>query len=403
MDIKQPKAAPRKVKLTGPTIRNAKRGLTWDTLQKGLVLQVQATGQRSFKVIYSFRGKPRWYTIADVKAIGLKEARKIASHVMYEVAKGNDPQGEKRAQRQQATFTVIANRYVDEYAKRKNRSWKQASSLVSKHVLPRLGRMHPIDIKRADINAMVARIEAPVVANQTLAATSAIFSWAIKQELLNVNPCKGVERNDVKSRERVLSDDELPLFWNAFDKHGLQGVALKLILLLGQRPGEVLHMRSEHIIDGFWKMPGDPDPSKGWPGTKNGATHRVWLPEPVQRMLVELNEGFVLAGRGGRKPIGRLDATMRAICRDLDVERATPHDLRRTHGTKITGLGFGRDNMNRIQNHKEGGIADVYDRADYGPEIRRVMEAVASHLMTIVTGKVDDNVVVLRPSATAGI
>ena len=59
--------------------------------------------------------------------------------------------------------------------------------------------------------------------------------------------------------------------------------------------------------------------------------------------------------------------------------------------------------MNRIQNHKEGGIADVYDRADYGPEIRRVMEAVASHLMTIVTGKVDDNVVVLRPSATAGI
>ena len=67
---------PRKVKLTGPTIRSAERGLTWDKLQKGLVLQVQATGQRSFKVIYWFRGKPRWYTIADVKAIGFKEARR---------------------------------------------------------------------------------------------------------------------------------------------------------------------------------------------------------------------------------------------------------------------------------------------------------------------------------------
>jgi hypothetical protein len=25
-------------------------------------------------------------------------------------------------------------------------------------------------------------------------------------------------------------------------------------------------------------------------------------------------------------------------------------------------LGFGRDAMNRVQNHREGGIADVYDR-----------------------------------------
>jgi hypothetical protein len=31
---------------------------------------------------------------------------------------------------------------------------------------------------------MIGAIAAPIAANQTLAATSAIFSWAIKQELL---------------------------------------------------------------------------------------------------------------------------------------------------------------------------------------------------------------------------
>jgi hypothetical protein len=31
------------------------------------------------------------------------------------------------------------------------------------------------------------RIEAPIVANQTLAAASAIFSWAIRQEILTLN------------------------------------------------------------------------------------------------------------------------------------------------------------------------------------------------------------------------
>ena len=44
--------------------------------------------------------------------------------------------------------------------------------------------------------------------------------------------------------------------WLAFDDAGLiVGSALKLILLLGQRPGEVAHMRHEHIKDGWWEMP----------------------------------------------------------------------------------------------------------------------------------------------------
>jgi integrase len=75
---------------------------------------------------------------------------------------------------------------------------------------------------------------------------------------------------------------------------------------------------------------------------------------------------------------------MRNICKQLGVaEKVTPHDLRRTHGTKITGLKFGRDAMNRIQNHKEGGIATVYDRHGYADENRQIMEAVAAHLSTL--------------------
>ena len=54
------------------------------------------------------------------------------------------------------------------------------------------------------------------------------------------NPCKLVARNAVRSRERVLADSEVPLFWSAFGDVGLVvGAALKMILLTGQRPGEV--------------------------------------------------------------------------------------------------------------------------------------------------------------------
>jgi hypothetical protein len=66
--------------------------------------------------------------------------------------------------------------------------------------------------------------------------------------------------------------------------------------------------------------------------------------------------------------------------------------LRRTHGSAITAMGFGRDAMNRIQNHKEGGIADVYDRHRYEAESKQIMEAVAAKIMATATGSKADNV-----------
>jgi integrase len=90
-----------------------------------------------------------------------------------------------------------------------------------------------------------------------------------------------------------------------------------------------------------------------------------------------------------------LAAAMRDICKKLGVEaKVTPHDLRRTHGSTITRLGFGRDAMNRIQNHKEGGIADVYDRHRYEAENRRIMEAVARHISRVAEGRGDGATVV---------
>ena len=67
----------------------------------------------------------------------------------------------------------------------------------------------------------------------------------------------------------------------------------------------------------------------------------------------------------------------------------------------VTALGFGRDAMNRIQNHKEGGIASVYDRHHYAEENQRIMEAVAARIMALVEDRPDSNVVAIKPLAYA--
>jgi hypothetical protein len=57
----------------------------------------------------------------------------------------------------------------------------------------------------------------------------------------------------------------------------------------------------------------------------------------------------------------------------------------------VNKLKFGRAAMNRIQNHKEGGIGDVYDIHDYAAENKHIMEAVAAYIMALVENRVDDS------------
>jgi hypothetical protein len=140
-------------------------------------------------------------------------------------------------------------------------------------------------------------------------------------------------------------------------------------------------MRHDHIANGWWTLPGAPDAATGWPGTKNAQTHRVWLPQPVPEL--NIGDEYVF----GQSVDEGVREAMRRICKQLNVSRATPHDLRRTHGSTITRLGFGRDAMNRVQNHKEGGIADVYDRHRYVTENKHVMESVAKHLLMLARGE----------------
>lgn len=397
----QASRAPNKRKLTDTLVRNllpeAKPYLVWDLRTPGLAIAVQPSGTKTWKVIYPFRGRSRWYTIpGKVGAIDLEAARKLAVPVLLKVAAGTDPQAERKSQRGEGTFEELVDRYFDEYAEQNNKSWRQADALIRKHLLPRWAKLSVSEITRSDVKAALAKIEKASVATHTLKMLSPVFTWGLKEDFpgLKANPCQRIDVAEGTSRERVLSDSEIRLFWAAFDDAGwVQSAALKTILLTGQRPGEVSHMRREHIVDGWWQMPGSPVPELGWPGIKNWESHRVWLPKPAQAIIADMDgTGFVFAGARG-KPID-LSPAMRAICAKLEIrEKVTPHDLRRTHGTCITSLGFGRDAMNRIQNHKEGGITDVYDRHKYEAENKKIMEAVATRILALVEGRTDENVI----------
>ncbi|UVO32269.1 Arm DNA-binding domain-containing protein [Bradyrhizobium arachidis] len=123
--------------------------LIWDTKQRGLALRVEPTGYRAYKVIYRHGRRTRWLHLGAADAIGLEDARLMAAEHMLAVAKGNDPAAEKKAERGRGTFEELAARYVEEYAKKKNKSWPQAQKLVARNLLPRLGKLQADKVTRA--------------------------------------------------------------------------------------------------------------------------------------------------------------------------------------------------------------------------------------------------------------
>ena len=84
--------------------------------------------------------------------------------------RAENPAGERQADRRAGTFGEFADRYREEWSKRRNKSWKQADDLVGRHLLPRWGHVRAKEITRADVRAAIGAIKAPIVANQTLAA-----------------------------------------------------------------------------------------------------------------------------------------------------------------------------------------------------------------------------------------
>src|SRR5258708_4100263 len=125
-----PARAPNRRKLTPLLLQKLKPQpqayLIWDTHQRGLAVRVEPSGYRAWKVIYRYNRRPRWYHLGAADAIGLADARTLAAEVMLEVARGRDPQAERKAQRSAGTFEELATRYCNEYAKKRNKSWRQA-------------------------------------------------------------------------------------------------------------------------------------------------------------------------------------------------------------------------------------------------------------------------------------
>ena len=253
--------------------------------------------------------------------------------------------------------------------------------------------------------------QGPVAANRLHAKARAAWAWAMKRGALSANPWQAVPHPARETaRERVLSDAELAsLYVSAGALAEPQGALVRLLILTGQRRGEVAGMRWDELdlAAGIWSLPGE--------RTKNGQPHTVPLPAEAVALLrtVKRRAGAALVFEGRRgtafsgfgKLKDSLDAALAAAAKEAGktVVPWTMHDLRRTMATGGQRLGVRLEVTEALLNHVSGsrsGIVGVYQRHGWETEKAAAMRAWTAHVLAAAEGKAAaGNVVALRGDA----
>jgi integrase len=375
------------------TVKAPEKGQTdyFDERTTGLGLRISSAGRKSWFVMYRHAGRLRRYTIGTYPSLGLADAKERAKELLNDAAKGNDPAADKQISREAPTFGEIAGQYIELYAKPNKRSWKEDQRILDYDLLPKWKNVKAHEIKRRDVIVLLDKmvLRAPIQANRTLALIRKLFNWAISRDLVEANPCSAVKMPAKENqKDRVLTEEEIQIFWREIEGSSmseLTRLCLQLQLVTAQRKGEIVITEwvDMDLNTGWWTIPAKK--------AKNKLSHRVPL-SPLAMQLLERVK--VLSGSSkwlfpstqteNAMLNTSIDHALRRNQSRFGIPTFTPHDLRLTAASHMTGLGISRLTVSKILNHVESGITAVYDRHSYDQEKRDALNLWAEKIASII-------------------
>lgn len=378
----------------------------WDSRVSGLCLRISRGGARTWTLRYRPRDSVSFkrLSLGRYPEIGLAVARARAQEKRVEVSGGADPQGERRAKRRAPTLTFdgLADDYLERYAKPHKRSWANDALYLRAHVRPAWGSRSANKISRADAAELLDAIAktAPTSANRTQSILSRLFNRAIESGLLEVNPLARMPKRaaEAAAKDRVLAPDEIRVLWQALDDDSSVAAALRFLLLVGLRPGEVAGAVILELVEVDNSASARLEISAS--RMKAGKPHIVPLAPMalaiVRAQLDRAVEGqthVFASGFAHRGPIARhtLSQALRRLIRTLPdanvIKRPypVPHDFRRSVATGLAALGVPREDQLAVLAHAQDDVhAAHYDRYDRLAEKRRALEAWEAHVADII-------------------
>ena len=356
--------------------------VTYDDTVRGFGVRITAAGARAFILNYRAGGRERRLTIGAYPDWSVAAAREEAKRLKRGVDQGNDPMGERHAERGAPTVKDMAARYVEEYLPRKDsRSQKNDLAILRNDILPRLGAMKVANVRRADADALHRHVtkRAPIRANRVLAVLSKLFNQAIIWDWRSDNPCRGVERNPENRRTRYLSQAEIARLSEALAEYPNQiaANAVRLAILTGARSGEIMVAKwSEFDLEhGVWTKPSH--------HTKQRSEHRIPLSAAALELLAGMadqakpGQEFAFPGRNSREHIKQLRSCWHWVSKRAELKDARLHDCRHTFASLLASAGVSLHMVGALLGHTQPQTTHRYAHL-YDEPLREATERVGA-------------------------
>jgi integrase len=386
----------------------------------GFGVRVTRAGRKCFTLLYRLpwrvdpRRTQRRVTLGQYPFLSLAEARKRALEILGVVASGQDPdtvagrryairrprqEGTRRVTPEgplakffpegylQGSFGELAAVFLERVVWVRDKRPRNREYLLRRDLLPAWSERPLTSITRQDVTGLLDKIVlrgAPATALTVRTLMQVMFNFAIERQLCEVNPVAGT-RPPAKenSRDRFLTVEEIAILWPELERRSHRAyTVLKAVLATGQRPGEVCNMEWSEIDGEWWEIPAEK--------VKNGRAHRVYLGPTMATLLEELRlqtggQRFVFLGerRGRAVPVTTLTKHMASLRKSLPFD-FNPHDLRRTVVTHLAKLEVPYEVREAVVNHKQGGVAGVYNRYDFAREKKAALLLWDQHLQEIL-------------------
>lgn len=407
--------------LTDTQVKNARKpGKLTDG--KGLYIEVRPTGAKLWRYRYKLQqnGKPVEYLYAlgeyckapEIEAAAEASARRTAGQFTLEdaraerlrlrglVKQGIHPKAHRdahaAAQRdaRASTFEGVAREWI---GKRSAAKWgtehaRRVTHFLENDVFPEIGSMPIRDVRAAQLLAIITKVEAraPNVAYVLRQWCSAIFRYAISRLLVDGDPTaalKGELARPATAHHKPLTLAQIPPLLKKIDEsEALTSMALRLLLLTFPRPTELRGAKwAEFDLDGAeWRVPAH--------RMKGKREHRVPLSHQAIALLRKL---YVITGSGTylfpnyRKADSCMGPTTfnRALARMGYAGKFTAHGFRSTASTHLNEMNYRSDVIEAQLAHKERDqTRGSYNRAQYMPERKKLMQDWADHIDALVAG-----------------
>lgn len=306
-----------------------------------------------------------------------------------------------KSKRDVSTLKGLIDEYIEFYAKPKKLPWHDDLRILNKDVLPALKFMQTTDITERDIVKLLGRINDQIsskASNKALNILQSMFEYAVSRGFIESSPCADLELQIEETFEdRVFTEEEVKKFWSGLDKAKMSEgtrLALKVLLLTGQRNGEVAGAKWQefNLREKWWTIPAA--------RTKNKKSHRIFLTPMVMELLQtakKLSGSSSYVFPSGKDKAISPRAINRAVKNNSEnkpqslsnnkpqdlfgVGPFVPNDLRRTASALMAEAGVDEHNIAKVQNHA---IPTQNNRANYDRDKQQALEILERKIRTIL-------------------